>query len=302
MKLELIKKCSAKDILRCDKTSIGLRFTNRWSAFDVGEHPQQIPGKAEALCACAVKSFELAEKIGIPTHFIEQLDEVTIRVLELQVITDRPLTTKDTRHVVPAEWITRFFVAGSLLRKFKSGEEKPTDFGFLTDKVLAEGTLLPWPVNHFTTKFEKTDRDLTPAEARALCGLTEADERQYWAMINHLNGAINLALEQVGYTRLDGKIECGMGDARKKMIVDVFCTSDEDRPVPLAELNKGVVQHHSKEYLRQKLIEMGYYAKLKAARKAGKPDPPYPHLDEAVIIEASLRYKVFAKAYSRVVI
>lgn len=293
---------SVKSLHDMGDDTLAFRWGDTWSAFDVGKHHQIIHGKGRAICATAVKSFEIAAAIGVPTHFIKQLDEVTISVRKLDVITDRSLKKTEDNYVVPAEWIFRFAVAGSIDRAFRNGSKDPTDYGFTTIVPPDVGTPFPWPVHMFTTKFEKTDREIDEAEARRLAGLSIKDVEQYWAMIDYLNGAINLVMRKAGFARLDGKIECGMGPNREKMIADVFATGDEDRPVPLGDLKQGRVVHYSKEALRQKLIEMGYFAELEAAREAGEEDPPYPNMDQRFMDEIARRYRRFADAYTGVFI
>jgi len=294
----LIKRGSAKDILRVSETDIAFRFTKWFSVFDVGRASYGIPGKDQVMCACAVKSFQVAAEIGVPTHFVEQIDDITIRVKEAQIITNRHLTTADENYVVPAEHIYRLYVAGSIDRDFRSGKKKPEDYGLPAGVTPKVGTPFPYPIHMFTTKFEDIDRELSDDEMCRLAGITIDDRDQYWSMIDRLMGACSIEMARAGYALLDGKCEPIMGPGRRKMIGDVFCTPDEDRPVLLNKLRQGIVEHHSKEYIRQLLIEMGYYAKLMKARKEGRPDPPIPLLSEEAIAEISRRYKAVAKAYT----
>lgn len=298
--LRFIRAGSAKDIYRVDKSDIAFRFTDYFSVFDVGRASYPIPGKALAMCASAVKSFRIAEEIGIPTHFVEQLDPVTIRIKEVQVIADRALTAQDENYLVPAEFIYRLLVAGSIDRDFRSGKKKPENYGLPAGVIPTVGTPFPYPIRHLTTKLEHVDRDLAEEEVCRLAGITIEDLGQYWAMIDRLIGACSLEMARSGYTILDGKVEPLMGPGRRKMIGDVFCTPDEDRPVPTEKLNQGIIEHHSKEFIRQELIAMGYYDQLKAARKEDKKDPPIPELPEETIWEISRRYKAVAEAYAGV--
>jgi len=296
----LIREGSAKNIYRVDATDIAFRFTDDFSVFDVGKTGYQIPGKAQAVCACAVKSFNIARQIGVPTHFVEQLDHITVRVKEAQVITNRALTITDENYVVPAEWIYRLCVAGSIDRDFRSGKKRPSDYGLPADKIPEVGAPFPYPVHHFTTKFEDFDREVTNEEVCAIAGISVQDQGHYWSMIDRLTGAMALVLARAGYALLDGKMECLMGPGRVKLIGDVFGTPDEDRFVPLNELRRGIIEHHSKEYIRQILIQQGYYDKLMEARKKNQPDPPIPPLSEKIISEISWRYKSAAEAYAQV--
>jgi phosphoribosylaminoimidazole-succinocarboxamide synthase len=128
--------------------------------------------------------------------------------------------------------------------------------------------------------------------------MTKQDELEYWSMMDRLTGAIALRLHEVGFALVDGKMECIMGEGRRKMIGDVFGTPDEDRFCQITSLSSGQVVHYSKEFLRQLFIENGYYEKLKTARKNKKPDPPWTLLTEEQLQEAGRRYKVVAEAYS----
>lgn len=295
--MELIRKGSVKEILRMDQDTIAFRFTDAFSIFDCGPHPQTIPGKGKAICECAVTSFEIAQRVGVPTHFLEQINDVTILVKEARVITDRSLKSWEENYVVPLEWISRFAVAGSLLRDFREGKEKPSDYGFHRSDVPGEGVPLCWPVHQTTTKFEKVDRKLTFIEGMSLAGLSLKDVAEFWSMIDRLDGALGLAFQEAGFVHFDGKKECALGLNRQKMIVDVFGTPDEDRPVLLEAFKQGKIEHYGKEFLRQRFIASGFYAQVQQARKEGRADPPYPLLPQEVVEEASRRYRLFASNY-----
>lgn len=298
---DLVYEGSAKDKLHCDDFSILFKFKDSFSVFDRGRCPQLIPGKGVAVCSAAVQSFKIARAIGIPTGFIERVSDDTIRVQRVDVIDNRALTIEDTNCLVPAEWIARYRVAGSLLRAFRSGKKLPTDFGFLSNEVPVEGTPLPWPVEQFTTKWEDIDREITTEEAIALCGLTPDDVDQFWALMLRLDGAISLAFAQAGFGYWDGKMEMALfGPYRQKGVADVFATQDESRPVLLADFADGKVTHYGKEFMRQHLIEIGYYEELCKAREAGQPEPPYPTISDEIISEAARRYAYFAAKYCAV--
>lgn len=74
----------------------------------------------------------------------------------------------------------------------------------------------------------------------------------------------------------------------------------KDRPVPLDKLEKGIVEHHSKEYIRQLHIESGYKKLLDEARDQNKAIPPIPKLSEEELSEVSHRYAAVAEAYAGV--
>jgi len=208
------------------------------------------------------------------------------------------LTLQDENYVVPAEFIYRLNVAGSIDRDFREGKKFPENYGLPTGIIPAVGVPFPYPVHMFTTKFEDVDREISDEVACTIAGLKIYDRDEYWSMIDRMIGACSLAMAQAGYGLLDGKCEMLMGYGRIKMFGDVFCTPDEDRPVPLEKLRQGIVEHHSKEYIRQLLIDKGYKAELDKARLEGRPDPPIPLLPEETIAEISRRYKAVAEAYA----
>ena len=298
--LPIVRKGSAKNIRRFGADSLVFEFLDHISAFDVGQCPQAIPGKARSICKAAIRSFQIAQMLGIPTCFIEQLTETAIRVKEFATITDRPLTRKDRNCLIPAEWIFRFRVSGSLLRGFQSGKKKPTDYGFPTDVVPSEGTSLRMPVSMFTTKWEKTDREISHEDALALCGMNPEEAAIAWSMIHRLAGGVSLVMEAAGFVHFDGKMELGFGEGREIVVLDVFGTQDEDRPVLAKALTEGRMEHYGKEFPRQFLIDSGYKKAVDEARAAKRSDPSYPTFPPDVIAEINTRYDTFADRYTRV--
>ncbi|MDD5489324.1 MAG: phosphoribosylaminoimidazolesuccinocarboxamide synthase [Candidatus Moranbacteria bacterium] len=297
-KYTLVSEGSSKNKYRDDDQSLIFHFLKRWSAFDVGPHPDEIPGKGVAICSCAVKSALVAQKLGVPTCFIERIADDAIRVHEAQVIVNRNPTLKDENYVLPAELIDRYRSAGSFDRDFRSGAKKPEDYGLPAGIIPAVGTPFPFPVEFITTKFEPTDRPISAEEACLISGIHKKDLEAFWRMIHRLKGALHYIAWLGGYYILDGKCEGIVGPGRRLMLGDVVLTPDEDRPVPANLLDQGVIEHYSKEFQRERLIKIGYYDAVKAARKEGLPDPPYPTLPDDFIAEAARRYNAFAAAYA----
>ncbi|MBU1165158.1 hypothetical protein KKA15_06405 [Patescibacteria group bacterium] len=300
--LVIPREGSAKDITREDG-GIGFDFVNYISGFDVGRTKQEIPGKGAAICTVAVKSAMIAKWFGIPTAFIKQLTDTKILVREFDVILGRPLTEEDTNCILPVEWITRYLLSGSLLRDLLSGKKKLEDYGFdPTQGVPPEGTILPWPVNHATTKFEETDRELSNEEAMLMCSIDPILQGRIWAMINRYDGIAAALARQLGYAYCDGKKEVALvGPQRIPMLGDVWHTQDEDRFFELAALeNEGRIEHQGKEYFRQALIAMGYKDIVDEARRLKQEVPFYPDFSESVLMEGARRYTAFAEAWGSI--
>ncbi|MFA6919355.1 MAG: phosphoribosylaminoimidazolesuccinocarboxamide synthase [Patescibacteria group bacterium] len=298
---EVFYEGSSKNLRHCDEKTMLFEFTDGFSAFDVGRCPQLISGKGAAVCSAAVKSFLIAASVGVKTHFIEQVADNMIRVMRVNVITDRPIGTDETDFLFGRELIRRYYVAGGLLRDMKAGKAKPMDYGFESNDVPAEGTMLPWAVSEVTTKWEKEDRKVFGDEICAGTGFTPLDLQHHWDGIGRIDGAMALAWYQAGFGLWDGKYEVGLvGPSRQPIILDVFGTQDENRPVSLDELAQGQVVHYGKEYLRQYLIQLGYYDEVKTARAQGFADPSYPTIPKWAIDEASYRYSHFAARYAAI--
>ncbi|MEO8638039.1 MAG: phosphoribosylaminoimidazolesuccinocarboxamide synthase [Candidatus Taylorbacteria bacterium] len=303
--LSIVHHGSVKIIRRAGEHVLAFEHTDRFSVFDCGPHPQEIPGMGEALCRCNVAGFKIAAALCIPTHFIREKDGRTILVREFATPKDRPLYPEETDVMIPLEFIDRERVSGSIRRALESGKKKPTNYGFASndfDKLPREGTPFPFPVHECTTKWEKVDRPLEDDEAMRLGGISREEWQRAWALIDRLNGALSLAARASRFTRLDGKKELAfMGPERQIVFIDAFGNPHEDRYAPTAELEEGIVIHHSKEFLRQLFVQNGFYADVQKARAAGEADPPYPSLTTEQIGEASERFSRFSLHYEQAV-
>ena len=80
-----------------------MKFRNTATAFN-GEKREELDGKGVLNCTISGIIFRELEKIGIPTHMIEQIDDVTVRVKKVQI--------------VPLEVIVRNVAAGSFSKRF----------------------------------------------------------------------------------------------------------------------------------------------------------------------------------------
>ncbi|MES2088151.1 MAG: phosphoribosylaminoimidazolesuccinocarboxamide synthase [Patescibacteria group bacterium] len=299
---ELIHQGSVKDIYEVDAQTLAFVHTNNWSAFDIGRCSQPIPEMGKAVVRATMASNRIATAVGVQTCILEQEDEWTILVRRFNTLKGLALNPGETDVMVSLEWIDREAVSGNLNRDFISGKRKPTDFGFESDgsdKLPTEGTLLPFPSHEVTTKWEDVDRPIaTTEEALAYAGITLTEWRSVWRVINRLNGALALAARSAGFTRLDGKKEIALsGRKRHPVVIDSFGTPNEDRYALTKTLKPGQVEHYSKEYLRQLLIEKGFKKALDITRSHGLPNPKYPILTEDEIGEVGRRYRNFAAMY-----
>lgn len=279
---------------------IDLDYTKKWSVFDRGSSPQEIPKFDVARCACAVKSFELAHKAGITTHFLEQISPTRIRVLEFSVPGRESLSGKVHGRVLPLEWIWRIRAAGSLLERLKSGMLKPEELGFESGTTVTEGMKLPKLRLECTTKFEPVDRHLTAADARQLARLRPGEWEEAWSLISQAIQTTDQHYAAAGLTSPDGKLELGMTRRDRRIImVDVFGTQDENR---IIDKKSGAIL--SKDILRKHLAEIGWKAKLDEAKQLYPGEkakwPPYPVLSDEFVAHVSASYAEVAYRYAGV--
>jgi phosphoribosylaminoimidazole-succinocarboxamide synthase len=74
------------------------------------------------------------------------------------------------------------------------------------------------------------------------------------------------------------------------LVVDTFGTADEDRFWDLAAHDQGKQVELSKEFVRQHYRQIGYHARLTAAREAKRPEPDIPPLPPDVLRQVSDLY------------
>ena len=77
--MELVYTGSVKDLYK-DGNKLVFKYSNRYSIFDWGEMPDEIPHKGEALASMAASFFEHLAKKGIP--FLRARDNKYIVSLE----------------------------------------------------------------------------------------------------------------------------------------------------------------------------------------------------------------------------
>jgi len=299
MEMEKARTGSTRIMTPVKPGVIALEYTDRWSAFDRGSSGQTIPGIGAARCACAVKSFWLAEAANLPTHFIRQVNPLTIHVQEFSVPGRETLSGMVYGRVLPLEWIWRVRVAGSLLIRIGSGEIDPVALGFPAGTKVVEGMKLPRLRLECTTKFEATDRHLSDKEARNLAQLSKAQWEASWHLITKGVKVTNAGYHEAGFECPDGKLELGMLNNGRIIFVDVFGTQDENR---IIEEKTGA--SYSKDLIRSYLKDTPWKKELDKAKKEYPTDkskwPPYPILPPDLVRLVSKRYAEVAWRYRTV--
>ncbi|NLI73857.1 MAG: phosphoribosylaminoimidazolesuccinocarboxamide synthase [Euryarchaeota archaeon] len=276
--MKLIRTGKVKQVYEVDDQTLEFLFTDNISVFDK-VIPTQIQFKGETLCRSAAFWFQVLRKAGIRTHFTELIPPNRMRVKRVEIITDyNRINTNTSNYLIPLEFISRHYVAGSLWDRIGRGEISAEELGFDKGHVPKYGEELPRPFYEVTTKLEPVDRLLTMDEALKISGLSKEEMDNLFDTVARIDEII---AEEVGERMLihvDGKKEFALDDKRNLMLVDTFGTADEDRWWDDDAYAKGECVELSKEAVRQYYRNSGYYDELMKARKAGTPEPEIPAL------------------------
>ncbi len=289
--MELIKVGKVKEVYSIDSDKLVFLFTDNISVFDK-IIPSKIPHKGESLCRTSAHWFEIVESMGIKTHFI-RLDGNNRMVVKRFQIINKGL--KDgSNFLIPLEFITRYYVAGSLYDRLKEGKISAKEIGI---KKIRYGESLPEPFFEITTKFEKFDRNLDFNEAMEIGGLSREEIDEIKERILKIDERINRDVYSRGLIHVDGKKEWAMDKERDPVLVDTFGTADEDRFWDAKEYEDGNFVELSKEFVRKYYRDIGYHEKLMSAREKGLEEPEIPPLPPDMVEKVS---KLYIELYEKI--
>ncbi len=276
---------SVKDIYGPDQEGyLYFRFSDRYSIFDWGEMPDQLPDKGNALAVMGDLFFRVLKEQGIHSHCEGLLSDDRKRLMPGSVTKNLmvravPVTRPEEQSVkgklsydysfyesrpedglVPLEVIFRFGVpqGSSLLKRLSESSS------YAATADLKAGDWLPEPIVEFSTKLEPSDRILSASEAMAMAGLNEVEFESLKTQA--LDGAKVLALifREMNLELWDGKLEFAFQAGRTKEARD-FLLVDSIGPDELRLLNNGI--QISKEYLRQVYTGSPWELALREAKK-----------------------------------
>jgi phosphoribosylaminoimidazole-succinocarboxamide synthase len=265
------------------------RFTDNISVFD-NIIPSLIPYKGETLCREGVYWFERAKRMGLRTHFLEYIPPNGMLVKKVDILQPEDITGQTGLHLIPLEFICRWYVAGSLYDRVKGGEVSASALGFASGHKIEYGEPLPEPFLEVSTKLEKTDRLLDKSSALELSKLSAFEYEEAIEMILQIDEDIKKCVEPRGLIHVDGKKELAFDEDRKIMVVDVYGTADEDRFWDKSRYESGEFVDLSKEYVRQYYRATGYKDELYGARSEGRSEPEIPGLPSDIIDKTSMIY------------
>ena len=236
--------------------------------------------------------------MGIKTHFLKQTSPQRIRVKQVNIIKDySQINSRSTQYLIPCEFITRYYVAGSLFDRIKNQDISLAEIGWENSKKVNYGDRLPQPFFETTTKLEPVDRRIDFTEAMEISGIDENTLQEIKTIILRLDDRINKDVARRGLIHVDGKKEFGMDENRNLMVVDVFGTADEDRFWDAERYANNEWVELSKEAVRQYYRKIGYKDALYEARAKGAPEPEIPPLPDEMISQVT---EIYISLYERI--
>lgn len=268
----LIRKGKVKEVYDIGNNKLKFVFTDNISVFDK-IIPTKIKYKGKVLCGITCFWFKRCNEIGVKNHFMDRISDNEIIVKKFDIVERGDLNKKN--YLIPLEVIARYYVAGSFYERNKEKYEY--------------GEKLDEPVIEFTTKFEEYDRLIDEKEAMEIGGLKREEIEDIKEIVLKIDREIEKEVEKRGLIHVDGKKEFAFDENRNIVVVDTFGTPDEDRFWDKEKYQKGEFIELSKEFVRRYYKNIGYYEKLKEARKLGK-DVPIPPLPEETAEEISDLY------------
>lgn len=290
MEKKFLKKGKVKEVYDIGEDTLEFVFTDNISVFDK-VIPTEVPDKGETLCRTSAHWFEVAQSMGIKTHFVGLSGPNLMKVRKVDVIRDySKLTPESKNYLIPLEFICRHYVAGSLLDRLKSGDVKPEEVGFPEGHVPKYGEKLPEPFFETTTKLEEFDMKLTIPEAIEMAGLTEEEFARIKDTVLKLDEKIGEEVGKRGLIHVDGKKEFAFDPDRNLMLIDTFGTADEDRFWDAESYEEGRFVEMSKEFVRQHYRGISYLEELEEARKNNREEPDIPPLPAEVTPQVSDLY------------
>ncbi len=285
--MQFLRSGKVKDVYE-DGDHLVFKFSNRISVFDM-IIPNEVPDKGASLCRTSSYWFNQVEKqLGMKTHFLSMQDPTTMLVRKFKTV-ERAKSKSEKEYVIPLEFVIRYYAAGSLLDRLKTGKVLPVDLGMKAKP--AHGEKLPEPYFEVTTKFEKFDRPLSKEEACEIGGITNSELENIFEASLKIDTIIDRNATKSGLIHADGKKEFALDLNRQPVVVDTFGTADEDRFWDSQKLSTGVVEEYSKEFVRQYYRKIGYHEKLYSARTLGKAEPDIPPLPNDMVKEVSALYR-----------
>lgn len=298
-----IRHGSSKDVIiptsDASPEEIKLRFTRRFSVFDVGPVPYEIEDMDVLRHAIAVKMFEVLKIYGMPTHFRgADFDELTISVEPFDIDEIGQRFDSARGRIIPLEIIDRLVLTQPVLDRARTNPELRSKIMKCTASTTAVGMPFSTPLIECTTKFEPIDRKLLDAQAVEEAQLGWTSYFELCVLIERASRIVTRFFDEHGFKRMDGKWEVAMTYKNSSFILADSYSPDEMR------LIGPDGRSYDKDPLRNWYTETfpEWIRELEAAKKAWPNDksrwPAYPPdvPPDAVLMDLRDRYAAVAKA------
>ena len=273
--LKLINRGKVRDIYDFGEALL-IVATDRLSAYDVimGEG---IPFKGKVLTQISEYWFDEMKNV-IPNHLISTIEydfpsECKPFWTDLK---HRSMYVKKTKPLA-IECVVRGYISGSGWKEYKQTQSV---CGIKLPAGLVESQKLPEPIFTPATKEDvgKHDENIDFARASSIVG-KEIAERVRDVSIDIYSRAAAIA-EQKGIIIADTKMEFGIDEKGKLILIDELLTPDSSRFWPKDKYAPGKGQEsYDKQFVRDYLDSIDFNRK-----------PPAPHLPEDVIFKTSALY------------
>lgn len=273
--LNLRNRGKVRDIYEFDDALL-IVATDRISAYDV-IMAEGIPFKGKVLTHISEFWFLQISDI-VPTHLISTIvyDFPSSCKPYWSELEDRSMFVKKT-NPLPVECVVRGYLSGSGWQEYK---ETGSVCGIKLPTGLVESDKLPMPIFTPATKEEvgKHDENITFDRMATMIG-GERAERVRELSIKIYQRAAKLA-EEKGIIIADTKMEFGVDDSGRLMLIDELLTPDSSRFWPKDKYQPGRTQESfDKQFVRNYLLSINFNKK-----------PPPPKLPEEVIYKTSVLY------------
>lgn len=270
--MSLIYRGSVKDIYQLG-AHLQFIYSDRYSIFDWGEMPDQIPHKGEALAFMAASFFEYLKTKNIQSHYVgfnskNSIEVKPVRILRptwdsgeynYQIYKDRP-----TDCLVPLEVIFRYRLGlgNSLEKRLKKNPAYLKDLG-LTAIPDAQVEFKPALVE-FSTKLESSDRYLDQNELAALKVVSAVEQKNIKILTQNIADELKNLFATFGVQLWDGKVEFGFSKQGTNGEREMFLV-DSIGPDELRLTSEGLPL--SKEFLRQIYTNSTWAANVARAKE-----------------------------------
>jgi phosphoribosylaminoimidazole-succinocarboxamide synthase len=273
-------------------------FSDRYSVFDWGKMPDDIPYKGKSIAILGAYFFEKLEKTGIKTHYLGMVENGNIKSLSSLSSPSSKMRIKLLRvlypeykdgaynyscylrekknFLIPLEIIYRNILTekSSILKHLQRGRLR--DFGLSEMPPLNQW--LKQPLIDLSSKLEAKDRYISWSEAEKILNLTKTEIEFIKDLTKKINQMITDEFSKIGLINQDGKIEIGFDENRHIILVDVLGTLDECRfTYQNIPLSKEIARIHYRGTEWHQAVEEAKRLKIKDWKSKVKINPlPLP--------------------------